>query len=151
MKTIDEILKMFPDTKAKNWHQHPNGGGWVLDTADVSPTAYIGPDALIHGNACVSDNAWVYGNACVSGNAQVCGGVIKGKLISIAGPKHDMNICTPGVLRIGCIKEPLEWWLENYKEIGEEEQYTPQEIEEYKAYIDIFYKYHRDDILPLED
>jgi hypothetical protein len=40
-------------------HQHPNGGGWVADTAKVTDTSYVGPDA------------WVYGNAEVSGDARV--------------------------------------------------------------------------------
>jgi len=35
-------------------HQHPNGGGWVADTASVSETAYIGPAARVSGNAVVS-------------------------------------------------------------------------------------------------
>jgi hypothetical protein len=42
-------------------HQHPNGGGWVADTAKVTDTSYVGPDA------------WVYGNAEVSGDARVSG------------------------------------------------------------------------------
>jgi hypothetical protein len=38
-------------------HQHPNGGGWVSDTAEVSDTAYVGPNAQVFGNARVSGNA----------------------------------------------------------------------------------------------
>ena len=53
--------------------QHPNGGGWVADTATVSATAYIGPDAWIYGNARVYDNAMVYGGAKVLGDANVFG------------------------------------------------------------------------------
>ena len=48
-------------------HRHPNGGGWVADTAYVAETAYVGPDARVFGNA------WVYGYARVYGNAQVYG------------------------------------------------------------------------------
>jgi hypothetical protein len=48
-------------------HQHPNGGGWVADTAYVAETAFVGP------NARVFDKAWVSGNARVFGNAQVFG------------------------------------------------------------------------------
>ena len=47
-------------------HQHPLGGGWVADTAQVAATAYVGPNALVYGAA------RVYGNARVSGDAQVC-------------------------------------------------------------------------------
>ena len=52
-------------------HQHPNGGGWVADTATVHESAYVGPDARVYGSAQVYDSAQVYGNARVSGNARV--------------------------------------------------------------------------------
>jgi hypothetical protein len=59
-------------------HKHPNGGGWVADTATVDETAYVGGaearvygNAQVSGNAKVSGNAWVFGNAKVYGNAQV--------------------------------------------------------------------------------
>ena len=54
-------------------HQHPNGGGWVADTAKVADTSYVGPDAWVYGNAEVSGTAWVYGDAQVSGTARVSG------------------------------------------------------------------------------
>jgi len=68
---------------------HPNGGGFVADSAKVEPTAYVGPDAMVLGsakvmgsariedyavvmdNAVVKDSARVSGHALVSGNAQV--------------------------------------------------------------------------------
>jgi carbonic anhydrase/acetyltransferase-like protein (isoleucine patch superfamily) len=54
-------------------HQHPNGGGWVADTASVADTAYIGSDARVYGNAQVYGNARIYGNARVCGDANVFG------------------------------------------------------------------------------
>ena len=47
------------------WHRHPNGGGWVEDTASVDDTAYVGPDAQVSGSA------RVYGSARVCGSAWV--------------------------------------------------------------------------------
>ncbi len=55
------------------WHRHPNGGGWVQDTASVDGTAHIGPDAEVYGNARVFGAAWVFGAARVSGAAEVFG------------------------------------------------------------------------------
>lgn len=54
-------------------HRHPNGGGWVADTARVSPTVYVGPNAQVYGNARVYGGAQVYGNARVYGHARVYG------------------------------------------------------------------------------
>ena len=60
-------------------HRHPNGGGWVANTAHVDKTAFVGPYAAVFGNATVTGNAritdtdWVLGDARVSGNARVSG------------------------------------------------------------------------------
>jgi hypothetical protein len=52
-------------------HQHPNGGGWVADTAKVADTSYVGPDAEVSGTARVYGDAQVSGTARVSGDAWV--------------------------------------------------------------------------------
>lgn len=62
--------------------QHPNGGGWVADIANVSSSAYVGINAQVYDYARVKnragifDNARVYGNAMVMDNAAVVGDVI---------------------------------------------------------------------------
>ena len=68
------------------WHRHPNGGGWVQDTASVDETAHIGPDAEVSGAAQVCGNAQVYGNARVSGNAQVYGNAW------VSAPRHVLTV-----------------------------------------------------------
>lgn len=50
---------------------HPNGGGWVADTAQVDAKAYIAPDAKVFGRAVVSAGARVTGRARVIGSARV--------------------------------------------------------------------------------
>ena len=77
-------------------HRHPNGGGFVSDSARVAATAYVGPDAMvldgarvegsacikafavvlgpktvISGNAKIGGRAWVFGDITVSGNARI--------------------------------------------------------------------------------
>jgi hypothetical protein len=47
--------------------KHPNGGGWVAQTAIVENMVYVGPDAKVYGNA------RVYGNSRISGTAEVFG------------------------------------------------------------------------------
>lgn len=68
------------------WHRHPNGGGWVQDTASVDETAHIGPDAEVFGTARVSGNAWVCGAARVSGNARVSG------TARVSFPRHVLTV-----------------------------------------------------------
>lgn len=40
-----------------NAHQHSNGGGWVADSATVTPTAFVGPEARVFDEARVSPKA----------------------------------------------------------------------------------------------
>ena len=54
-------------------HKHPNGGGWVANTAQVDDTAFVGEDAKVYDDAWVSGKAKVFGNAEVYGNAMVFG------------------------------------------------------------------------------
>jgi len=48
-------------------HRHPNGGGWVAETAKVGDAVYVGPEARIHGHATIRDSAVIDGKADVSG------------------------------------------------------------------------------------
>lgn len=70
-------------------HVHANGGGWVSSSATVAASVFVGPKAVVRGNANLSGkvrvegNAWVENatlsdNVVVSGNAQVFGGTISG-------------------------------------------------------------------------
>ncbi|MFC1600734.1 DUF6055 domain-containing protein [Candidatus Sumerlaeota bacterium] len=67
---------------------HPNGGGFVADTAHVEPTAYVGPRAVvlayaqvlgnarIEGQAVVANYTVVKDHAVVSGHALVAGNAV---------------------------------------------------------------------------
>jgi hypothetical protein len=46
-----------------------------------------------------------------------------------------------GVIIIGCEEHSVSDWIENYKSIGEENDYTPGQIEEYGEYIKICAKF----------
>ena len=48
-------------------HQHPNGGGWVADSAYVAKTSCVGPDAEVSGYARVLDDARIVRGGVVSG------------------------------------------------------------------------------------
>ncbi|MEO7904451.1 MAG: hypothetical protein ABIR91_01505 [Candidatus Saccharimonadales bacterium] len=61
--------------------RHRNGGGWVpvdqdsddLSKPHVAESAYVGPFAMVYGDALVFDHAQVYGNARIYGGAMVYG------------------------------------------------------------------------------
>ncbi len=70
-------------------HRHPNGGGWVAESAKVAATAYVGPEAMVLDGASVLDNAVLEDYAVVSGpgvvikdQAKVSGGAfISGEVV----------------------------------------------------------------------
>ena len=65
-------------------HQHPNGGGWVADTATVLDEAYVGPTARVFGGAVFGGyiyggdihGGYIYGGYIHGGD--ICGGNIHG-------------------------------------------------------------------------
>ncbi|UWQ53105.1 hypothetical protein [Leisingera caerulea] len=89
--------------------KHPNGGGWVANTALVARTAFVGPrasvggeayvgkaariadDARVWGSATVTDRAVVFekarvaGNARVSGDARISGAVFLSDNVRVSG------------------------------------------------------------------
>ncbi len=52
---------------------HPNGGGWVANSATVEPTAYVGPNARVLDNAVVSHTSRIEDYAVVAQQARVEG------------------------------------------------------------------------------
>ena len=56
-----------------NGSAHPNGGGFVADTAAVDASVYVGPEARVLETAEVVENARLEGRATVSGGARVGG------------------------------------------------------------------------------
>jgi hypothetical protein len=72
--TLEQLQQIFPGATADTWHQHPNGGGWVQNTAKVYETAWVGKDAVVYGDAVVLWNSSISGNARVLADGYGSGG-----------------------------------------------------------------------------
>lgn len=65
--TLEQLQRIFPEATADTWHQHPNGGGWVQNTAKVEENAYVGKEVVIAGtavvlwNSSISERTTIYG------------------------------------------------------------------------------------------
>jgi hypothetical protein len=55
-------------------------------------------------------------------------------ILRIQGSRHEINAIDDDV-RIGCERHILEWWLEHYRAVGHDENYTAIEISEYGAHL----------------
>jgi acyl-[acyl carrier protein]--UDP-N-acetylglucosamine O-acyltransferase len=91
------------DVNPSEWHRHPNGGGWVENTAHVDPTACVGPEAVVfdrahvldfaavegsaavYDDACVSDRAVISGESCIFGRAHIYGSARICDLTAVSG------------------------------------------------------------------
>ena len=66
-------------------HAHPNGGGFVADTATVDDSVYVAENAQVLGWANVSGNAKILGHAVVAGSAKVSGNAVIGDSAAVCG------------------------------------------------------------------
>ena len=88
----------------------------------------------------ISRNARVLGNALVSGDARVLGGVWPVSPTQIQGSRHFVTHSSPGHITIGCHNHTIQEWKKRYRDIGKNEKYTKEQIEEYGEYIKIIEK-----------
>lgn len=69
-------------------HQHPNGGGWVANTASVEVSVYVGPDAQVSGKCSRSP-------------------------LCISGYEYSVTVCDD-LISVGCQTAPLEKWASGW-------------------------------------
>jgi len=58
-------------------------------------------------------------------------------LPQIQGSRHFVCMSGERTLKIGCISNSIDWWLENCEKCGIENGYTPEQIVEYRRYIEL--------------
>ena len=123
-----------------------SGNVWVSGDARVFGNAFVSGNSRVSGNVWVYENslvsgdARVFGNAQVSGNTWVSGDSWETSPLQIQGTRHFLNMTTKSLLKIGCHSHTIQWWLDNYRIIGQKEGYTPNQIKEYGDYLRIFRK-----------
>ena len=67
---------MITNLREEQQHKHKNGGGWVAETAYVEPSVFVGPYAIVYGQAQLSGKVRILDFAQVSGHAELSGNVI---------------------------------------------------------------------------
>ncbi|MCK5600838.1 hypothetical protein KAR91_03155 [Candidatus Pacearchaeota archaeon] len=88
-ESLDVEIKEIHNRANENFRIHPNGGGRLIDNADVDEEAYIGPNAIVAGDVWIrsgkvriEDHAIVKGDmviadkVCISGSAVVLGNLL---------------------------------------------------------------------------
>ena len=65
------------------------------------------------------------------------------KTLFITGSKNTVNYYGMDVIHIGCIRKTITEWQVQYREVGEENDYSEEQIEEYGAYIQMIAELHK--------
>ncbi len=111
-----------------NGHLHTNGGGWVQNSATVASSVYVGPSAMVLGNANISgqvriENTALVKNATMSGqvqvrnNAFVNGGNYSGSAV-IQGQGFAENVTMSNNALIGMRAKVTNYNLSGTVEVG---------------------------------
>ena len=68
--------------------------------------------------------------------ANLRGANLSGVIIQINGSRHQfIYVESCNQIQIGCLIYAVEYWIENYKIIGKENDYSGEQIQEYFKYI----------------
>ena len=71
-----EVQQSGGYSKSGKGHAHSNGGGWVSDSASVADSVYVGPDAMVLGNASLTGNVRVEDYAVVANSVMASDNVV---------------------------------------------------------------------------
>src|SRR4030067_153257 len=127
----------------KNWDVDSKGFSLSPDRfrIKVGTDVRIGNDVSIGNNDSIGNYASI-GNYVSIGN---CTGIGNDEIITktplyIQGSRHQVyvNSYKNKLVGVGCKRHTIQYWLDNYKEIGKDADYTQKEIEEYLVYIKLF-------------
>jgi hypothetical protein len=57
-------------------------------------------------------------------------------LLRIAGSRHALIAVDEDNVSIGCLRHSLAWWSEHFADVGNRENYTAKQIEEYRMHLE---------------
>ena len=89
------------------------------------------------GYGCKLGDRCELGNGCKLGNR-----LNVPKSLFINASRHALSYWGEDAIQIGCQRFSIAEWQRHYKKIGEKENYTSDQIEEYKRYIDLIATMH---------
>ena len=96
------------------------------------------------GDRCELGDGCKLGNWCELGNWCKLGyGCDVPKSLFISASRHTVSYWGEDVIQIGCKRYTISEWQKHFRKIGEAEGYSPEQIEEYKGYIDLIATMHK--------
>ncbi len=65
------------------------------------------------------------------------------KSLFISASRHTVSYWGEDAIQIGCKRYTISEWQKHFRKIGEAEGYSPEQMEEYKGYIDLIATMHK--------
>ena len=96
------------------------------------------------GYGCQLGNRCKLGDWCQLGyECQLGNGCDVPKSLFVSASRHTVSYWGEDVIQIGCKRYTISEWQKHFQKIGEAEGYSPEQIEEYKGYIDLIATMHK--------
>lgn len=96
------------------------------------------------GNGCKLGDGCTLGKGCKLGDWCTLGDEkVVPKALFINASKHTVSYWGDNTIQIGCKRFSIVEWQQHFREIGKAKDYTPDQIEEYKRYIDLIATMHK--------
>lgn len=90
------------------------------------------------GDLCKLGNWCELGDLCELGD-----GCDVPKSLFISASRHTVSYWGEDAIQIGCKRYTISEWQKHFRKIGEAEGYSPEQMEEYKGYIDLIAAMHK--------
>jgi UDP-3-O-[3-hydroxymyristoyl] glucosamine N-acyltransferase len=117
---------------------HIGRGARISDYCRIGENVRIGNDAVTGFHCIIKDGAHIGHGVILKPNTQINPSTHwTFAPTQIAGSMHKCWHSGPGRISIGCKNHTIEYWLRNYRKIGEQHGYTDEQIEEYRCYIEL--------------
>ena len=104
---------------------------------ELSDGCELGYGCKLGNNCELSDNCKL-GYDCKLGD-----GCNVPKSLFISASRHAVSYWGADAIQIGCTRHTISEWQAHFRKIGEAENYMPEQIEEYKGYIDLIATLHK--------
>ncbi len=96
------------------------------------------------GDGCELGDGCKLGDGCELGDGCKLGdGCDVPKSLFISASRHTVSYWGEDVIQIGCKRYTISEWQKHFRIIGEAEGYSPEQMEEYKGYIDLIATMHK--------
>ena len=101
-------------------------------------------DGCKMGDKCKLGDGCTLGDWCELGYGCTLGyGCDVPKSLFISASSHAVSCWGEDVIQIGCKRYTISEWQKHFRKIGEAEGYSPEQMEEYKGYIDLIATMHK--------